>query len=123
MYCAVARQGVSATGTTTLATGRIGPGRSGLSVPGLTGFSVQSQRGKTVPELAKAGRFPHKQISVTTVQSLHAAGKLVGYDVEVVRSPGIGYHSTVTTPMPLPDPLAIALSAVFTQMPNPFPGP
>ncbi len=36
-------------------------------VLGLTGFSVQSAAGKTVDELATAGQFRNRQVSVTTV--------------------------------------------------------
>ncbi len=87
--------------------------------PGLFGFSVQYQPGKTIQELAAAGRFRNVQISVTTTEELIAAGLSAGYPVSTVRSPGAGYHHTVRVPFPLPLDLAVALSAVFTQMPNP----
>jgi hypothetical protein len=93
--------------------------------PGLFGFSVQHQPGKTIKELAAAGRFRNAQISVTTDEELIAAGLSAGYSVSIVKSPGEGYHHTVQVPFPLPLDLAVALSAVFTQMPNParFLGP
>lgn len=87
----------------------------------VTGFSVQSEPGKTVDELALAGRFRNNQISVTTVNTIRAAGFAAGYGVDVVKTPGAGYHRTVTTPAPLPDPLAQVLSRTFIQMPNPHP--
>jgi RHS repeat-associated protein len=90
-------------------------------VPGLTGFSVQSEPGKSIVELAAAGQFRNKQISVSTVAAIVAVGRTLGYNVLVVKSPGAGYHRTVTTPVPLPPRLAIGLSAAFVQMPNPSP--
>jgi hypothetical protein len=85
----------------------------------LYGFSVQYQPGKTVTELAVAGKFRHARISVTIDDTLIAAGVSAGYVVRLVRSPGGGYHHTVQVPFPLPWELAVALSAVFTQMANP----
>src|SRR5919109_1418305 len=92
---------------------------------GLYGFSVQYQPGKTTHELAVAGRFRNAQISVTTDAALVAAGVAAGYAISIVKSPGAGYHYTVQVPFPLPRDLAVALTAVFKQMPNParFPGP
>ena len=87
--------------------------------PGLFGFSVQYQPGKTIMELADAGQLRNAHISVTTAEALVAAGLLAGYPVRIVQSPGIGYHYTVQVPFPLPLDVAVALSAVFTQMPNP----
>jgi hypothetical protein len=99
-----------------------------LSIPdprGLFGFSVQYQPGKTIQELAAAGRFRNAQISVTTDKELIAAGISAGYFISIVKSPGAGCHHTVQVPCPLPTDLAVALSAVFKQMPNParFSGP
>ena len=92
-----------------------------FEVPGLTGFSVQSEPDKTIDELAQAGQFPNKQISVSSVKSLKIAAMAVGYLIEVVKSPGRGYHKTVATPMPLSARLADALSSAFESMPNPHP--
>lgn len=89
-----------------------------LGVPGLTGFSVQSEAGKTIAELAAAGKLRNKSISVTTINSLVVAARRSGFEIKVVKSPGQGYHATVVTPLPLPEPLAEALSSVFEQMPN-----
>ena len=87
--------------------------------PGLFGFSVQYQPGKTVTELAIAGKFRHARISVTTDDALIAIGVSTGYVVRLIQSPGGGYHHTVQVPFPLPWELAEALSAVFTPMANP----
>ncbi len=87
--------------------------------PGLYDFSVQYHPGKTIQELAAAGRFRNAQISVTTAEVLIAAGAVVGYTVGIIQSPGAGYHHTVQVPCPFSWDVAVALSAVFTQMPNP----
>ena len=87
--------------------------------PGLYGFSVQYQPGKTVTALAVAGKFRHARISVTTDDALRAAGVSAGCVVWLVRSPGGGYHHTMHVPFPFPWELAEALRAVFTQMANP----
>jgi hypothetical protein len=44
-----------------------------LGVPGLSGFSVRYAPGKTVEELALAGRFPHPAISYAISSALMAA--------------------------------------------------
>jgi len=87
--------------------------------PGLIGFSVQSQPGKTIEELAVAGRFRNAQISFSTVEELIAAGAAAGYAITIVKSPGAGYHHTVRVPSPVPTDLAAALSRVFRQVPHP----
>jgi hypothetical protein len=92
-----------------------------LQVSGLFGFSVQYQPGKTIKELAAAGKFRNRQISVATDRELVAASVSIGYPMSIVKSPGRGYHHTVQVPFPLPFDLAAALSAVFKQMPNPAP--
>lgn len=66
-----------------------------------------------VPAMAPTGSTP------TTAEELIAAGFSVGYAVSIAQSPGTGYHHTVQVPFPLPLDLAVALSAVFTQRPNP----
>lgn len=93
--------------------------RQHRGVPGLFGFSVQHQPGRSVEQLAAAGRFFNARISVTTVEQLVAAAGATGYNLRVVRSPGDGFHHTVVVPAPLPDDLAAALSGVFTSAPNP----
>jgi hypothetical protein len=90
-----------------------------VELPSLYGFSVQYQPGKTVTDLATAGRFRNTQISVTTAEELIAAGKATGYTLIIVKNPGTGYHHTIQTPYPLPVELATALSVVFRQLPNP----
>ena len=90
-------------------------------LPGIFGFSVQRQRGKTITELALLGRFPHAQISVATVEQVLSAARTRGYDgVQVVASPGRGFHHTVVVPQPFPFELAEAVSQVFTVQPNPL---
>lgn len=80
------------------------------SVPGLVGFSVQSENGVSVDELARAARYPNAQISVTEVGRLRAAGS------NVLPSPGSANHCTVVADADR----AEALSAVFEQTPNPY---
>jgi hypothetical protein len=70
-------------------------------------------------KLAAAGRLRNARISVTTADALVAAGLSAGYSVRIVPSLGAGYHHTVQVPFPLPLDVAVALSVVFTQMPNP----
>lgn len=90
-----------------------------MAQPDLYGFSVQYMPGRSVEELARAGRFPNAQISVTTVEQLVAAGAAAGYNIAVVPSPGQGFHATVKVPDPMPDDLAVALAGTFVGMPNP----
>lgn len=63
-------------------------------VPGLYGFSVQYATGITVEELARAGQFPHAQISFAPDDALAAALAPLGYQMRLIRSPGQGYHHT-----------------------------
>jgi hypothetical protein len=93
------------------------------AIAGLYGFSVQYQPGRSIQELAAAGWFPNRHISVATIEDLVAVGENAGYNVSVVKSPGRGYHHTIEVPYPMPDDLATALSNVFTQMLNPAPFP
>jgi hypothetical protein len=76
-----------------------------------------------VDELALAGRFKNNQITVSTVKVVRAAGAALGYVIDVIKTPGRGYHKTVKTPVPLSGDLAAGLSRAFTQMPNPHPQP
>jgi peptide/nickel transport system substrate-binding protein len=90
------------------------------NVPNIVGFSVQSAPQKTIKELAAAGWYSDRLVSVTTVEALKEAGQSVGVPVEVVRAPGRGaFHSIVVAPRRLPDHAAEALSQAFRQMPNP----
>jgi hypothetical protein len=94
------------------------------NVPNIVGFSVQSAPQKTIKELAAAGWYSDRLLSVATVESLKEAGQSVGVPIEVVRAPGRGaFHSIVVAPRRLPDHAAEALSQVFRQMPNPAPRP
>ncbi|MBN9064178.1 MAG: RHS repeat-associated core domain-containing protein, partial [Rhizobiales bacterium] len=84
------------------------------------GFSVQTAPGVSVQELAKGGRFPNAQISVSTV---HLLQKIPGV---VVRwpTPGAGdYHGTVNIPYPPPAGIFNLISSQFQQQRNPFPVP
>jgi hypothetical protein len=90
-----------------------------LVVPGLFGFSVQYQPGKSIEALAAAARFPNTQISVSTDELIIAAGRKAEYDLRLVKSPGRGFHHTVEVPFPLPSELTEALSPAFTAMSNP----
>jgi len=88
-------------------------------VPGLIGFSVQSWPGVPIEELARAGRLPHLQISVTTVAALRQGG----FEI-VLSTPGKGdYHATVRARHPLPREAAVRLSLLFTRRRNPYPVP
>ena len=88
-------------------------------IPGLSGFSVQSAPGISVNDLARAGGFPHLQISVTTPDTLRRHG----FDL-VFPTPGAGlYHATVRVQYPMPADVATQLSALFIQRPNPYPVP
>ena len=98
---------------------------------GVFGFSVQSAAGKTVEELAAAGQFPNRQISYTTLDTLQTAVQPLGYRVDLVKTPGTGFHHTLTVLYDangvmlhtLPRDAAVAISAAFQRMPNPFPTP
>lgn len=85
-----------------------------IAVPGLYGFSVQSAPGLSVEQLARAGGFPNRQISVTTTAALAELG------IAVVPSPGAGYHATAQVPNPFPPGLAAQISGIFRQQPNPI---
>lgn len=105
--------------------------REHATVHGLYGFSVQYAQGRTVEELARAGQFPHAQLSVATDDALAAALIPLGYEMRLVPSPGKGYHHTFAVlydasgvPLrTLPLDAARALSATFWQQPNPFTTP
>jgi hypothetical protein len=88
-----------------------------------SGFSVQAKRGVSVGELAKAGKFPNAQISVSTETAISEVSAGAGFPVQVVPTPNqySAYHCTVTAPYPMPDILAWALSLVFAPQPNPYP--
>jgi hypothetical protein len=90
----------------------IGPHRD---VPGLVGFSAQSRAGASVEELAATGGlgggpFPHRQVSVSTVDKLRCVG------CDVVASPGGGANHVTVTPGPASP---VDISRQFTPRPNP----
>jgi hypothetical protein len=97
-------------------------------MPGLYGFSVQFAPGKTVDELAQAGRFPHPLISNATTDALAAALRLLGYSMRLVKSPGQGYYHTFavlcdangTMLQALPRDAALALGQTFRRRPYPY---
>ena len=88
-------------------------------IPGLSGFSVRSAPGVSVNELARAGRFAHLQIGVTTLDVL------LGDGFELVfPTPGGGVdRATVRVQDPLPPDVAMRLSALFIRRRNPYPMP
>ncbi|HEX6820299.1 MAG TPA: hypothetical protein VF120_18120 [Ktedonobacterales bacterium] len=102
-----------------------GPHRA---VAGLYGLSVQYAPGKTVDELAHAGRFPNAQISYATDDSLASALQPLGRSMKLISSPGQGYHHTfavvydasgvMLTRLPLA--LAIVISQTFQRRSNPL---
>lgn len=97
-------------------------------VPGLYGFSVQYDPGKSIEELAQAGQFPNATISYEDERALAQAVEQFGYNMKLVSSPGRGYHHTFcvlydasnVVQMRLPDSVAQALSATFRRAPNPY---
>jgi hypothetical protein len=97
-------------------------------VPGLFGFSVQYAIGRSVEELTLAGQFPHEQISHATDDALQLALQPLGYTMNLVRSPGRGYHHTFAVLYDvsglllqrLPQDAAIALSLTFRHRLNPY---
>jgi RHS repeat-associated protein len=94
------------------------------NVYGVTsGFSVQAARGKSVPELAKGGRFYNLQISVSTETAIREVSVAAGYPVQIISTPSRNsdYHCTVTAPFPAQNLLSWALSLVFVPVPNPYP--
>lgn len=96
-------------------------------IPGLFGFSVQYAPGKTIEELAKAGQLHNGQISYAMDDDLAQALKLLGYTMQLVKSPGHGFHHTFAVLYDasgamlhvLPTDAANALSQAFQQRKNP----
>ena len=101
--------------------------RRHLGAPNIFGFSVQYAPGKSIDELAYAGQFPHASISYALDSHLAAALLPLTYGVSLVRTPGVGYHTTfvvlydATGQMlkQLPYDAAEALSETFQQAKNP----
>ena len=97
---------------------------------GIYGFSVQYNPKTPVDELARAGRFPNSQISYAPDVLLMAAARAVGYAIQLITTPGVGYHHTLSASSAsgqlltsLPADLAASLSAAFMRKLNPFPVP
>jgi hypothetical protein len=101
--------------------------REHAAVPGLYGFSVQYEPGRTIEELAQAGRIKNAQISVAPADALQAALLALGYQMQLVRSPGHGFHHTFvvlydasgTMVQTLPRDAAEAISDSCQRQPNP----
>lgn len=99
-------------------------------VPGLFGFSVQYQPGKSVDEIAQTRRFPNGQLSIAYDTELQAALAPLGYSMRIIRSPGRGYHHTLAVLYDangqmlhaLPRSAADALAGVFRQIANAYQG-
>lgn len=95
-------------------------------VQNLYDFSVQYRPGRSVLQLANAGQCPNPKISYATDECLILAAQQLGYDVDLVASPGIGFHRTLTASVNgmmvrvLPDDVANALHDCFEQAHNPF---
>jgi hypothetical protein len=83
------------------------------------GFSVQTAAGVSVGALAHSGRFPNRQISVTTIEDLRA----IGITVDAPTQGAGAYHGTVMVPDPPPSGVFEAISRCFTLRPNPFVAP
>jgi hypothetical protein len=83
--------------------------------PGIYGFSVQCDVGKTTEDLARAGQFPNGKIGVSSVGAIRAAG------YEVVETQGRGYHATVVVPQDWSEEAATSLAVNFEVESNPAP--
>ena len=83
---------------------------------GISGFSVTTAPGLSVPQLAQAGNYPNGSISWTTT------GQLATLGLGVVSTPTSSnpFHGTVIVPIPLSLPLATAISAQFQTILNPY---
>lgn len=96
-------------------------------VPGLFGFSVQYDSQVSLDELCRAGQFPNSMVSYATTPMLQAALAGLGYRMQLVKSPGKGYHHTFAVLYDasgimlrdLPETAALAISNTFTRMANP----
>jgi hypothetical protein len=84
----------------------------------MTGFSVTSAPNMTLDQLAKYAQYPNAMISFTTTQELARMGYPVAPTPLSHPHPD-PLHSTVQTPMPLPDAEAQAIGGAFgRKMPN-----
>ena len=80
----------------------------------MTGFSVTSAPNMTLDQLARYAQYPNAMISFTTTQELARMGYPVASTPQFRQYPD-PLHSTVQTPMPLPDAEAQAISGAFRQ--------
>lgn len=95
--------------------------------PSIYGLSVQYAVGKTLEALSRAGHVVNGQISYATADELAACLQPLGYTVQLIKTPGIGYHHTLCVVYDangimlqrLPRDAAAALSAAFHRVPNP----
>jgi hypothetical protein len=94
------------------------------------GFSVQYDPTASVDELAKAGQWKNGQISYATRADLEAALIAIGYSMQLIKTPGKGYHHTFMVLYAanqmltsLPSDAAQVISNTFSRKPNPYPIP
>jgi hypothetical protein len=80
---------------------------------GYYGFSVQSEAGRTVAELAQG--LPNNRVGFTTVGEV----RRMGYDV--VRTSGSGFHATLVVPADWNEADAGRLAQAFQDSENPNP--
>lgn len=98
-------------------------------VPGVYGLSVQYAPGrrKTLKELALAGQLQNGQISFATLDELARALVAIGYAMQLLSTPGIGYHHTLCVVydasgrmlQKLPRDAAEAIDRALHRLPNP----
>jgi hypothetical protein len=95
--------------------------------PNVYGLSVQYNAGSSVDELAQAGQFRNTQISYQDEDVLQAAVVPLGYRLEIIQTPGGGFHHTCslidgsmgTILHALPPDAAVAISQAFRRKRNP----
>jgi hypothetical protein len=102
-----------------------------LGAPGLAGRSVQYEPGQSVDELACAGQFKNKRISVAAEGDLVVSLQPLDYAMHLVPSPDKGHNHTLVVLYDasgrmlqrLSQDAADALRQTFQQRPNPHPFP
>jgi hypothetical protein len=97
--------------------------------PGVYGLSVQYAPGqsKTLKELALAGQLRNGRISYAAPDELAQALLSLGYAMQLLRTPGIGFHHTLCVVYDasgrmlrkLPRDAAEALDRALHRIPNP----
>jgi hypothetical protein len=96
------------------------------AVSGLYGFSVQYAPGQSLDALMQAGQFRNAQISYADRGNLEQAVQPLGYKIQLVKSPGHGFHHTFavlytnsgTMLQALPQDAAEAINWTFQRMLN-----